>query len=345
MLSPYKKDILSALEMGFLPIERLEGKSVLLTGATGLIGGAVGDMILEGCPGARLTVTGRSAERLRKRFPSPKVDILELDLSKKSPRKAFDFIIHAAGYANPALYASSPVEVMTLNYNSLVPLLEAIRKNPGSRLLYVSSDEVYGETGLQTIEESDSGYVDCTRPRSCYPSSKRHCETLCAAYADEYGVDVVTVRPSHVYGPYYTEGDNRAYAQFLRNVLNGEDVILKSQGEQMRSWCYSVDCASAILAVLLSGAKGEAYNIADNTSAFTIRDLATMTAKAGGQSVGFDLPPELEKKGYNPVRRSVISTKKLESLGRKPVPGTPETKIASTYCTQKNYSLNGNTKP
>ena len=343
MNAPYWNDIREAVRLGFIPFRELEGKSVLITGASGLIGGAVADLIEAGCPGCRLTLTGRSARRLRERFPDSKAEFLELDLSREAPENRYDFIIHAAGYANPALYASAPVEVMTLNFHSLTALLDNIKDRPGSRLLYVSSDEVYGESAAPVIRESDSGYVDCTRPRSSYPSSKRHSETLCAAYVDEYGIDAVIARPAHVYGPFFTDGDNRAYAQFLRNVLRGEDVVLKSQGDQLRSWCYVVDCASALVAILLKGVKGEAYNVADNGSAFTIRELAEMTARAGGRHVRFDLPPEEEKRGYNPVRRSVLSTEKLENLGWRPLGATPEAKIASTYKTRKDQTTDATT--
>lgn len=335
MNTPYKKDIIDAASLGFIPFERLSGKRILVTGATGLIGGAVADLLEYACPQCHLTLTGRSIKRLEARFPDTHAELIELDLSKEKPHQGYDFIIHAAGYANPALYAAYPAEVMTLNYNSTLALLENVRANSESRLLYVSSDEVYGESQARVISESDSGYVDCTRPRSCYPSSKRHCETLCAAYCAEYGTDIVIARPSHVYGPFFTEGDNRVYAQFMRNAIAGEDIVLKSQGDQMRSWCYAPDCASALLTVLLKGATSQAYNIADNSSAFTIRDLAGMTAFAAGTRVRQELPPEEEKRGYNPVRRSVLSTEKLENLGWRPIQGTPQEKIASTIKTRQ----------
>ena len=77
-------------------------------------------------------------------------------------------------------------------------------------------------------------------------------------YAAEYGVDVVIGRPCHTYGPFFTESDNRAYAQFIRNAIAGEDIVLKSTGLQYRSWCYVVDCASALLHILLKGETGQA---------------------------------------------------------------------------------------
>ena len=197
------------------------------------------------------------------------------------------------------------------------------------RFLYVSSGEVYGEGDGRVISEEYSGYVDCLNPRSCYPSSKRASETLCASYASEYGVDVVIARPCHIFGPNFTEKDNRVYAQFIRNILHGEDIVMKSSGEQMRSWCYVIDCVSALLYVLLKGISGEAYNIADSKSVLTIRQLAEMLARIGNCKVVIEKPSETEKRTFNPVTKSVYSVNKLEGLGWN-VSGSMEDKMMKT---------------
>ena len=137
------------------------------------------------------------------------------------------------------------------------------------------------------------------------------------AYAAEYGADVVIARPCHTYGPHFTEQDNRVYAQFIRNVLRGEDIVMKSTGEQFRSWCYVVDCVSALLHILLKGECGQAYNIADANSNISIRELAETIADLGGRKVVIDVPDTDEKRGFNPVTKSVFSTEKLETLGWK----------------------------
>ena len=332
-MSSYRGDIAAGAGAGFIPWEKLVGKTLLVTGASGLIGGAVVDIVSAGCPGCRIIAGGRNVARMQKRFPN--VEIWQQDLSNVQPEDfpTFDYAVHAAGAANPALYSKHPVEVITTAFHSLEAMLR--RNSAGGRILFVSSDEVYGQCDKMLISESDSGYVDCTSARSCYPSAKRLCESLCASYVSEYGADIVTVRPSHVYGPYFTDQDNRVYAQFIRNAINGEDIVMKSRGEQMRSWCYSADCASAILTVLLKGETGEAYNIADNNSEFTIRDLAGMISGICGTSIRMECPPEEESRGYNPVKRSVLSTRKLESLGWRPLETSAREKLASTIFTQK----------
>ena len=174
-----------------------------------------------------------------------------------------------------------------------------------------------------------------TLPRSCYPSSKRAAETLCASYAVEYGADVVIARPCHIYGPYFTEQDNRVYAQFIRNVVRNEDIVMKSTGEQFRSWCYVVDCASALLYILLKGERGQAYNIADESSIISIKELAEMVAEIGNKKVIMDLPTDVERKGFNVVTKSVFSTTKIRSLGWKTLPQSMKTKMESIITIQQ----------
>ena len=199
------------------------------------------------------------------------------------------------------------------------------------RFLYVSSGEIYGQgTGEKAFTETDSGYVDCATPRACYPSSKRAAETLCVAYAEEYGVDAVIVRPSHTYGPHFTGSDNRVFCQFIRNVLRGEDIVMKSDGSQMRSWCYVADCALAMLYVLLNGERGNAYNIADTSSVFSIREMAETLAHQAGRKVVFAIPEDAEKKVFTKISYAVFATDKLEALGWKPLAGNWQQKLKTT---------------
>ena len=123
-------------------------------------------------------------------------------------------------------------------------------------------------------------------------------------------------RPCHTYGPYFTESDNRVYAQFIRNILNDEDIVMKSRGEQFRSWLYVVDCAVAMLLLLTKGNSGEAYNVANEESNITIRQLAEEIAKIGNKKVVFDLA---ENGNTTPITKAVFSTEKLNQLGWKPL--------------------------
>ena len=319
-MNSYKDDLIYVATLD-LPWSKLCDCNILVTGATGLIGGCLVEVLMSRQDkDYHVYASGRNEERAKKRFADfasdPSFHFVKYDvLEPFESDVTFDYIIHAASNASPNFFATKPVEVIKSNIQGLSNLMEYGLNHGMKRMLYVSSGEVYGEGDGRVFTEDYSGYVNCTSPRSCYPSSKRATETLCVSYAQEYGADVVIARPSHTYGPYFTEADNRVYAQFIRNVLRGEDIVMKSTGSQFRSWCYVVDCAAAILYILLKGENGQAYNIADASSNISIKELAEMIAEIGGRKVVMDLPTDTEKAGYNVVTKSVFSTEKLEGLG------------------------------
>ncbi len=316
----YSDDIRKAA-MADLPWDRLDGCNILITGATGLIGSCLVEVLMAHTPRHyRVYACGRNEERAKKRFAAFWEDegfhFFPYDVTRPLTTDInVHYIVHAASNASPNFFARKPVEVIQSNITGTANLFEYGKQHGLKRLLYVSSGEVYGEGDGRIFTEDYSGYVNPVSPRSCYPSSKRAAETLCVAYSQEYGMESVIARPCHVYGPHYTESDNRVYAQFIRNVLNGEDIVMKSTGAQYRSWCYVVDCASALLHILLKGHCGEAYNIADPTSNISIRELAEMIAAIGGKKVVMDLPSDQERMGYNVVTKSVFATDKLQALG------------------------------
>ena len=181
----------------------------------------------------------------------------------------------------------------------------------------LSTFEVYGNTGKDVYQESDAGVIDQNMIRSCYPESKRCMEILARCYEEEYGVNTVIGRLCSIYGPTMVKDDSKAHAQFIRNVLRDEDIVMKSKGEQYRSWIYVVDCVAALLTILQYGVSGQAYNVADEQSCITIRQLAEMLAHAKDKKVVFDID---EISGNTtPISRATFSTKKLAQLGWQPL--------------------------
>jgi nucleoside-diphosphate-sugar epimerase len=330
----YQDDILHVTQLS-LPWEKLSGCNILITGATGLIGSCLVEVLMERKQkDYHVYASGRNEERSRLRFKdfadNPAFHFVKYDVMQPLQSDVrFDYIIHAASNASPNFFTKSPVEVIKSNIDGVDHLMDYGLNHGMKRFLYVSSGEVYGEGDGRVFTEEYNGYVDCAKPRSCYPSSKRAAETLCVSYAVEYGADVVIARPCHTYGPHFTEQDDRVYAQFIRNVLRSEDIVMKSTGEQFRSWCYVIDCVSALLFILLKGSSGEAYNVADANSVVTIRQFAEMLAKIGDCKVVMDVPSDDEKRGYNPVTKSVLSVHKLENLGWR-ISGSMEDKMMKT---------------
>lgn len=325
-MNPYLQDIRSLFETG-LDLSTLNDSRILVTGATGLIGSCLVDVLLTN-PHRNYQVyaLGRNEERARQRFnnywETADFHFIRHDISLPLDSDIrFDYIIHAASNASPNFFKEKPVEVIKSNIIGVENLMEHGIRHGMKRMLFVSSGEIYGEGDGREFTEADSGYVNCATPRACYPSSKRAAETLCVAYAAEYGADVVIARPCHTYGPYFTESDNRVYAQFIRNLLDGKDIVLKSRGEQYRSWLYVVDAAHALLTILTKGAKGEAYNVADEQSNITIRALAELLAGAEDRQVVFDIDDA--NGNTTPITRATFSTEKLAQLGWRPL-----TKIA-----------------
>lgn len=316
----YTDDIIKAAKAD-LPWEKLSGKNILVTGATGLIGSCVVDILMnhEG-QDYHLYASGRNEERVRQHFSayrqSPFFHFIRYDVTEPLETDIdFHYVIAAASGANPVLYSTDPVGVMKSNFCGVDNLLTYGIKHNLQKFVYVSSGDVYGEGDGRVFTEDYSGYVDPLNLRSCYTSVKRATETLCISYAHQYGINVNIARPCHTYGPDFTESDTRVYAQFIRNVLANEDIVMKSTGAQFRSWCYVVDCASALLYILMCGENRQAYNIADDNSNISIRELAEMIASIANKRVIIDLPDTTEKLGYNVVTKSVFDTTKIQSLG------------------------------
>lgn len=320
--------------------EDLNGKNIFVTGATGLICSTLVEVLMEHSGGDyHVYASGRNETKAKalffKYFDNPRFHFVKHDVMEPlNYNTDFHIIIAGAGVASPQQYATNPVGVMKSNFVGVDNLFTYGIDHGLERFLYISSDEVYGEGDGRVFTEEYSGYVNCATLRACYPSAKRATESLCIAYGHQYGIDVRIARPCHIYGPNFTDTDNRVYAQFIRNALAGKDIVMKSSGEQLRSWCYAPDCVSGFLYILLNGKSGEAYNIADETSTISIKELADTIADIVGKKVVYELPSDMEKSGFNVVKKSVCSTEKLKSIGWA-LSGTIRNKLENTIKRRK----------
>lgn len=305
-----------------LPYEKLNGASVAVTGA----GGLVGSYLMRALDAVRrshaldltLIALCRDPERARQQLSGIEaLNCLEYDATLPlSAAFRADYILHAAANAHPLAFSSDPVGTLQANILGTMELLERAR-GTGARFILFSTGEIYGEKPelLGGFDEHTFGALDPMTPRACYPEGKRAAEALCAAYHSQYGVDALAARLTYIYGASITNSNSRADAQFLRRALAGEDIVLKSDGAQLRSYCYVADAVSALLTLMLRGEAATAYNVANPACVASIREYAETLAELAGVRVRFELPPERERRGYSTVTRAVLDPTRLTSLG------------------------------
>lgn len=322
-------DIDEVLEKIF-DIKRLAGKSVLITGCTGLICSAVVDMLIRfnekyddkyKSP-VTILAAGRAESKVRQRFghylDKKYFRYIKYDANKNvfNLDTAVDYIIHGASNAYPYMIFKEPVETMMSNFIGMKALLDYAKNKSVNCVLYISSSEVYGEKrGRQPYTENEYGFIDLLNSRNSYSIGKRAVETLCASYYSEYGVNSVIVRPGHIYGPTADPCDNRVSSAWAYKAAKGEDIVMMSDGAQLRSYCYCLDCASAILTVLLKGESVRAYNISNPASIISIRDMAEILTKVAGVKLIQQKPSDEERKKFNPMNNSSLNSSSLQSLG------------------------------
>ena len=303
-------------------LKLLDNKCVLISGATGLIGSYLVDSIL--CSGLNCTiyciVRNRKSALLRfEKYKSNKnLKFIQSDFSKPIKfNKKIDYILHLASFSDAVNYAKYPIQTMNTNIMGCKYLLDLAAKNGCKKFFYASSSEIYGTSKLPMTEDN-CGEVNPLDIRSCYNEAKRASETMCVSYKSQLGVDVVIGRFCRIYGPTMKLQDSKALSQFMMKSISGQNIILKSAGNQIYSYLYVSDAVSAILTILQKGLNGEAYNIAEDRDVMALKDIAKFVAEQSNMKVEFQTQSELEKKGYSRVESAVLISDKLKALGWKP---------------------------
>lgn len=325
----YQNEIEMVSDNEMIPWDKFVGKSVLISGATGMIASMLIDAIMnynqKHHAGIEIVALSRNEKRAKARFEEywTKHDFKYIahDITKPLPPDIdkVDYIIHAASNTHPIAYASDPIGTIAANVDGAKSLLEFARTKGCQRFVFLSSVEIYGENrgDVEKFDEKYMGYIDCNTMRAGYPESKRLGETLCHAYHAIYGVDFIIPRISRVYGPTLLDTDSKALSQFIHKAVNGEDIVLKSAGNQLFSYCYVTDVVSGILVTMLCGENGCAYNIADEKSDITLKDLSQMLADIGHSKVIVDLPDTNEAAGYSKATKALLDSTALEKFGWK----------------------------
>lgn len=321
----YQEDIKYVANLD-LPWDKLKNKSIMISGATGLIGSMLIDVIMmKNLKGLNCIVyaLGRSKTKMFNRFEycfdNSYFNFIEYDVNKKLEMNSIlkiDYILHLASNTHPMQYATDPIGTITTNIIGVQNLLDFAVEHKTTRFAFASSNEIYGENrgDVEKFDEKYCGYIDCNTTRAGYPESKRCGEALCQAYVAQKGLDIVIPRLTRTYGPTLLKTDTKALSQFIHKGVAAEDIVLKSEGNQYYSYLYVMDSVSGLLTVLLKGKCGEAYNIADEASDVTLKDLAKIIADYVDKNVIFELPDVVESAGYSKATKARLDSAKLNKL-------------------------------
>lgn len=308
--------------------EVFRNRTILVTGATGRLGmylvEAINKADIDWNLNLQIIALARSAEKLHTVFGEtlhlPNVRTIVADITDPIKIEGpVDYIFHTAGAASPMDFTKAPVDTLWGHVQGTRNVLELAKEKKTKKILYVSTVEVYGEwKSEEGITEEDMGPIKCDRARACYPEAKRLCETMLASYEAQYGIDYVGVRLCHTFGPGIVLDDGRAFAQFLQNVISGQDIVLESDGSAARTYTYVAD---AIGAMLLAFSKGTEhyYNIANLNNLITIKDLAELIAGLDPKGkVRVRYRSEQGKLQYLPFKLGIMNVDKITALGWKP---------------------------
>ena len=333
------REDLTRIATADLPWQRLAGKKVMVTGGSGFLASYLVKSLLavRDVHGLNLEVTciarssGDVKNRLGAYLKHDGLRVVSQDVSHplSIDFPAADMIIHSASHASPKLYGVDPVGILLANSVGTMHLLNHAIKHGSSAFLFFSSGEVYGSPidPEDLVTELNYGYLDPIQVRSCYGESKRMGETMCAAWAHQYGLHTSVVRPFHTYGPGMKLDDGRVFADFVADVVARRDIVLKSDGLAQRPFCYIADATEAFLTVLLKGECAQAYNVANPSAETSMRDLAQTLAALfpdRGLGVRFDIPAVSSSYLRSPVARSCPSIAKINELGWEPKVGIQE---------------------
>lgn len=318
------QDVRAILESGVL--DSLEnGSTVLITGATGLLGSLMVNALARSGKQIKVIALARSDEKARAAFDSLPdnncVDICIGDVTELLDISgSIDYIIHGASPTNSRFFVEHPVQTIFTALNGTRNILELAKEKQVKKVVYLSSLEAYGvpNGSKEYISETDYGYIDPMQVRSSYSEGKRMAECICASYAKEHGVPVTVARLSQTFGAGVSYNDGRVFAEFARCAIEGRDIVLHTQGNTVRNYCYTTDAITAIFTLMLKGKTGEAYNITNMDTSVSIREMAELVCTLVPEKsikVCIDIPDDVTAFGYNPEMVIRLDTRKLQTLG------------------------------
>lgn len=291
-----------------------DGKTILVTGATGLIGKLCVKSLLNSGYNSQVIALVRDEEKAKNIFgESKRLTYLVQDINQRiNTTRRVDYIIHAASTTSSKDFVEKPVETIYTAINGSRNILEFAKNKRLEGMVYLSSLEIYGVNEKENIKEMDYGYIDILNPRSSYSESKKMVETMCISYGTEYGVPVKIARLAQTFGAGVSISDNRVFAQFAKAIINKENIILHTKGETKRNYCYTTDTVRGIFTILTKGENNNAYNVANENSYCSISEMAHLLEN---EYTKVEYKIDEVNRGYNPTVKIALNTEKLNALG------------------------------
>lgn len=321
----YLDDVVNVANMD-LPWKKIQGQTILISGASGLIASCLIDIIMTKNKfglNCKIFALGRNIQKAKNRFAewwdNKYFEFVSHDINfpLEIQVKNVAYVLHMASNTHPVSYSMDPIGTVTTNIIGTYNMLNFAVKHKATRFVFASSNEIYGENrgDVEFFNEHYCGYLDSNTMRAGYPESKRCGETLCQAYRKQKNLDIVIPRLTRSFGPTMLMDDTKASSQFIRKGIAGENIVLKSAGTQYYSYTYVSDAVAGLLIVLLCGKNGEAYNIADERGDIMLKDLAAAIAHECGTRVVFESPDVIEKAGFSTATKARLDGHKLKQLG------------------------------
>lgn len=291
-----------------------DGKTILVTGATGLIGKLCVKSLLNSGYNTQVIALVRDEEKAKNIFAeSKRLTYLVQDINQRiNTTRRVDYIIHAASTTSSKDFVEKPVETIYTAINGSRNILEFAKNKRLEGMVYLSSLEIYGVNEKENIKERDYGYIDILNPRSSYSESKKMVETMCISYGTEYGVPVKIARLAQTFGAGVSISDNRVFAQFAKAIINKENIVLHTKGETKRNYCYTTDAVRGIFTILTKGENNNAYNVANENSYCSISEMAHLLEN---EYTKVEYKIDEVNRGYNPTVKIALNTEKLNALG------------------------------
>lgn len=310
--SIFEEDIKNIVN--YFDMSVFDGKTILVTGATGLIGKLCVKSLLNSGYNTQVIALVRDEEKAKNIFgESKRLTYLVQDINQRiNTTRRVDYIIHAASTTSSKDFVEKPVETIYTAINGSRNILEFAKNKRLEGMVYLSSLEIYGVNEKENIKERDYGYIDILNPRSSYSESKKMVETMCISYGTEYGVPVKIARLAQTFGAGVSISDNRVFAQFAKAIINKENIILHTKGETKRNYCYTTDAVRGIFTILTKGENNNAYNVANENSYCSISEMAHLLEN---EYTKVEYKIDEVNRGYNPTVKIAQNTEKLNALG------------------------------